>query len=172
MRGVLRGVNVHAYTAPANPATIVRIDGTASLTITPRITVADCNFTNAPATATDILFGGTSNAAKVFFRSNTWRVFPKPSAAMSASNFAAATFTTATGNQYIGGDPAEIQFANGTGAAITAIDVSKDNVTYENVWTQASGVMAQSVEAYVDNGDYVKVTFATTQPTTRVVFLK
>jgi hypothetical protein len=106
------------------------------------------------------------------FRNIVWKSgqYPKPSAAMSANNFAAATFTTAVGNQYTGGLPAEIHFQTGTGAAITAIATSKDGSTYEQVYAQASAAMAQDVLVPVDNGDFVKVTFATTQPTTRVRF--
>jgi hypothetical protein len=58
------------------------------------------------------------------------------------------------------------------GAGITKIELSKDGTTYEQVYVQASGAMAQDVLVPVDNGDYVRVTFATTQPTTRVRFGK
>jgi hypothetical protein len=54
--------------------------------------------------------------------------------------------------------------------AITKIEASKDGTNYEEAWNQASGVMAQDVLVPVDNGDYIKVTFSTTQPTTRVRF--
>jgi hypothetical protein len=130
-------------------------------------------FKNAPASHAEFSFQTpTTQRPLTFLQNIRWRVFPPASAAMGATNFAAATFTTATGNQYIGGAPADIHFATGTGAAITAIDVSKDGATYENAYTQASGAMANSVLVPVDNGDYLKVTFATTQPTTRVRFKK
>jgi hypothetical protein len=151
----------------------ISIRGTSTLAIPTRLDIENCDFTLAPAGIVDVLFTAAPlNQDKVYFRGNKWRTYPKPSAAMGTTNFAAATFTTATGNQYIGGDSAEIHFATGTGAAVTAIDVSKDGTTYENAYTQASGAMAQSVLVPVDNGDYVKVTFATTQPTTRVRFRK
>jgi len=128
----------------------------------------DCDLTNFPGVSSLGINIGTPSKPFVDFEDVRWKVFPKPSEAMGAGNFTTATFTTATGNQFIGGGRAEIHFANGTGAAITKIEVSKDGTTYEAVWTQASGVMAQDVFAPVDNGDFVKVTFTTTQPTTRV----
>jgi len=107
-------------------------------------------------------------------RDIAYATYPKPSAAMGVSNFATSTFTTATGNRYLGGHQALIQFLQGSGAGITAIDMSKDGTTYENYLTQAAGAMPSGTDLFipVDNGDYIKVTFATTQPTTRVVFLK
>lgn len=133
-------------------------------------TLNSCDFSKLPS-ALEVVHDTLSTSGPFVFNAGTrWRTFPKASAAMGATNFASATFTTAVGNQYIGGTAAEIHFANGSGAAITAIAVSKDGVTYENAYEQASGVMANDVLVPVDNGDFVKVTFATTQPTTRVRF--
>jgi hypothetical protein len=145
--------------------------GTASLTIPQQLIFEEADFRALASGQLETLFAVVpQNQDKITFVGTNWRVFPKPSAAMGTSNFAAATFTSTVGNQYVGGSPAEIHFATGTGAGITTIDVSKDGATYENVYTQASGAMAQSVLVPVDNGDFVKVTFATTQPTTRVRF--
>lgn len=136
------------------------------------IIVHDSNFAGLAVVSTNVTFtGATTLQPNVRYSGNTWRV-AKPSAAMGASNFAAATFTTATGNQYIGGEAADIHFATGTGAAITLIEASKDGVIYEQVYAQASGAMAQNVLVPADHGDYIRVTFATTQPTTRVRFRK
>lgn len=135
--------------------------------------IYNSDFAGLAAGSNNVVFtGATTLQSKTRFINNAWRVFPKPSAAMGASNFAAATFTTATGNQYIGNNQADIHFASGSGAAITLIEASKDGTTYESVYSQASGVMAQNVLVPVDHGDFIRVTFATTQPTTRVRFKK
>jgi hypothetical protein len=135
------------------------------------ILLHDSNFVGLASGSTVVNFsGGTTLQKNTRFSNVIPRVFPKPSAAMSAASFTTATFTTAVGNQYIGNFPADIHFATGTGAAITVIATSKDGTTYEQVYSQASGAMATDVVTPVDHGDFVKVTFATTQPTTRVRF--
>jgi hypothetical protein len=145
-----------------------QIAGTAQLGITNSLVIRDCDFRYLSGAA--FTFNDATNRPKVYLYHNRLPVFPNPSVAMGTTNFAAATFTTATGNQYIGGTEADIHFATGTGAAITAIATSKDGTTYEQVYAQTSGAMAQDVLVPVENADYVKVTFATTQPTTRVRF--
>jgi hypothetical protein len=133
------------------------------------VLIDDCDFGGVGVANSEVRFSTVpQNQDKVRVRNAGTFTYPKPSAAMSTTNFAAATFTTAVGNQYVGCWDADIHFANGTGAAVTKIEVSKDGTTYEEVWNQASGVMAQDVLVPVETGDYVKVTFATTQPTTRV----
>jgi hypothetical protein len=149
---------------------VILINPAAQLTITPALDIVDCDFSQLPAGATEVFHVDNTNQAKVFYKGNKWRTFPKVRQVMGAGNFAAATFTTTVGNQYIGGDPATIWFGVGSGSGITTIDLSKDGTNYDNVYTQASGAMAQSVYVPVDNGDYIKVTFATTQPSTRVMF--
>jgi hypothetical protein len=185
MSGVIRRVkflNLSADTAPW----CIWIHPTSSLTIQGRIDIEECDFRLVPASAVEIKHSDNTNQPFVFYRNNRWRTFPKASAAMGTANFAAATFTTATGNQYNGGDPAEIHFAKNTGQGISKIEVSKDGTTYEAVFEQSAaattatdgtaltnaGGMIQDVLVPVDNGDFVKVTFATTQPTTRVRFRK
>lgn len=170
--GTIRGMRPVNLTTDL-AATGISIRGTDYVTISSAIRIIDCDL-SACVTAKEITFFTDTgdNRAKVFAEKIAWKVNPKPSAAMGTTNFAAAAFTSGVGNQYLGLTPAEIHFANGTGAAITKIEVSKDGTTYEEVWNQASGVMSQDVLVPVDNGDYVKVTFATTQPTTRVRFKK
>jgi hypothetical protein len=142
-------------------------------TVNEEILLKDCNFVGLATGSTNVNFtGGSTLQSKVRFSNVVYRVWPRPSVAMSGANFAAAAFTTATGNQYIGNAPADIHFATGTGAAITLIEASKDGTTYEQVYAQASGVMATNVLVPVDHGDFIRVTFATTQPTTRVRFKK
>jgi hypothetical protein len=133
------------------------------------ILVHDSNFVGlAAASSTFVFNGATSLRSKVRFSNVVFRVSPRPSAAMDAQTFTTAAFATGVGNQYIGNYAADLHFATGSGAAITAIATSKDGVTYEQVYAQASGAMAVDFMTPVDQGDYVKVTFATTQPTTRV----
>lgn len=167
-RGKIRAMECVSMSGDTNP-TGVRIRGSGTLTITNSLDFYDCDFSQMPA-GTEFTVDDNTNKAKTYFWNTKWIVFPKASAAMGAATFAAGTFTTATGNQYIGGSPADIHFATGTGAAITTIAASKDGTTYEEVYTQASGAMAQDVLVPVDNGDFIKVTFATTQPTTRIRF--
>jgi hypothetical protein len=137
----------------------------ANPTLTPKILIADCDFTNG-LTNSDISIPA-SQAPAIYLERNVWHTYPKPSVAVSSSNFNTGTFTSTTGNQYIGGYGATIQMTGGAG--VTLIDLSKDGSTYDNVWTQASGVLTQTVQFHVDNGDRVKITFATTQPTVRVI---
>lgn len=145
--------------------------GSGTLTINGEIRVEDCDCVKLPgSSAGEVEVADNTNKAKVNVIGMKWRTFPKPSAAMGTSNFASATWTTATANQYIGGSPAEIHFANGSGAGITKIEASKDGTTYEAIWDQASGAMAQDVLVAVDNGDFLRLTYATTAPTTRVRF--
>lgn len=168
LRGTFSRVKILNLTDDTQPR-IFTIGSSANLTVANQILIEDCDFVRAPSGTAEVLFlTPGQNQDKVYFKNNKWRTFPKPSAAMSASNFASATFTSATGNQYIGGDPAEIHFAGGSGAGITKIEASKDGTTYEEMYSQASGAMAQDVFVPVDNADYIRVTFATTQPTTRV----
>jgi hypothetical protein len=145
----------------------------ATPTVNEEILLKDCNFIGLASGSTNVNFtGGSTLQSKVRYSNVVHRVWPRPSAAMAGSNFASSTFTTATGNQYIGNSPADIHFATGTGAAITLIEASKDGTTYEQVYAQASGAMATNVLVPVDHGDFIRVTFATTQPTTRVRFQK
>lgn len=136
------------------------------VTISPSLTLNDCNFTGMSAgSEVAIPF---ANRPQVYLNAIRWRTFPKPSVGISVNTFAAASFTTANGNQYYAGYPAEIHFASGTGSGVTKIEASKDGTTYEEVYAQSSGAMAQDFVVRVDNGDYVRVTFSTTQPTVRV----
>jgi hypothetical protein len=174
LRGSIRKLRVVNVTGDTAPKGIV-VRTTTSLSISDALWVEDCDFKGFPSGGLPIDYTDATNRPKVYLygvKGYTTMTWPVPSVAMSATNFAAGTFTTATGNQYIGGNPAEIHFATGTGAGVTLIEASKDGTTYEQMYAQASGAMAQNVLVPVDNGDYVRVTFSTTQPTTRVRFRK
>lgn len=163
----VRRVNALVEGAPQTAA--VSLAGGSIAFAKPPGHILDCDLQNL-TTGFEIIHTTAGMEPKVKYQNIKWATFPKASVAMGATNFLAATFTTAVGNQYIGGSDADIHFATGTGAAITAIATSKDGSTYEQVYAQGSGAMAQDFVTPVENGDYVKVTFATTQPTTRVRF--
>lgn len=148
----------------------------ATLTIRGRIYLEDTGLSTTPAGYTQgiIYASGTSNAPNVIARNTRWRGYPLLPAAITANTpqappFAATTWTSATGNQYYGPFPGRLVFTQGTGAGITAIAIARQKSdgtadTYYNLWTQAAGALAQSVPVELEPGDFVKVTFATTQP--------
>jgi hypothetical protein len=167
--GTIRRLHVLAMTDDPAPFAI-RFGSTTTNPVGARgVLIDDCDFFGVGVSNSEVRFSTVpQNQDKVRIRNAGTYIYPKPSAAMSTTNFAAATFTTGVGNQYVGCWDADIHFANGTGAAVTKIEASKDGTTYEEMWNQASGAMAQDVLVPVETGDYIKATFATTQPTTRV----
>lgn len=171
IRGRIKYIGWESFSGGDTTPALTNISASSFIAIDGALIFDQVDLRRDPAASPAIIgISDATNKAKVYVRSATPPTFPIPSASVGSTNFAAASFTSATGNQYLGLLPAEIQFATGTGAGITAIDASKDGTTYENVYTQASGALAQSVIVPVENGDFVKVTFATTQPTGRVRF--
>lgn len=170
LRGTIRGIRLGTISDDTGPRGIL-VRGTGTLTIPNEILVEDCDFVRMPAGVAEFAFVTPTNAARIRASGIKWRTaYPRASAALGTLNFVSGSWTTATGNQYIGLVDAEVHFANATGAGITKIESSKDGTTYEANWEQSSGAMAQDVLVPVENGDYVRVTFATTQPVTRVRF--
>lgn len=176
LSGTVRGIRVRSITGDTTP-TIVQLESSANLTVPTELTFADCDFQNTPAGGFEFVYQGTTGAGgtnmRKFIRYDRikWRVYPRPAQGQNLTNFTLGAWTTATGNQYIGGSKAVLNFLTATGAGITAIDRSIDGgTTYYNCYTQASGAMANSVQVPVNPRDFIKVTFATTQPTTEVLY--
>jgi hypothetical protein len=169
VNGELRRIHVLNLSDDTGAAAVRFGAQTTAVTTPNRVDIDDCDFTALTSGQTEILFSTNNNLKPFVYATGIrWRAYPKASSAVDANSFAAATFTTATGNQYINLVAAEIHFATGTGSGVTKIEASKDGTTYEQVYAQASGAMAQDVLVPVDNGDYIRITFTGTQPTVRV----
>lgn len=174
LQGSIKGIRVRSIVGDTTP-TGVTVNGTALLTIpTTSSLIVGGDFSGGPAGMSGKEFAYTSNQNRLGIRYQNYipQAGVRVPTALNLAAFVAGTWTTATGNQYVGGSSGSVMFVNGTGAGITAIDWSADNVTYYNMHTQASGVMTDSIQVDVDPGDYVKVTFATTQPTANIRFRK
>jgi hypothetical protein len=169
LRGTIRGIRLGTISDDTGPRGVI-IRGTGTLTISNEVLIDDCDFVRMPSGVSEFLFTTPINRSKVRLKNIQYRIRPHLPAALGTLNFDQGSWTTATANQYIGGHDAEVHFLAATGAGITKIEASKDGTTYEEMWTQSSGVMSQDVMVPVENGDYMKVTFATTQPTTKVRF--
>lgn len=162
-------INVQQIVGDTTPQYAV-IGNTATLTPSPELKFADCDFTKGPAGATPFLYTATNNRAKVRYDNVRFPTYPRAAAAQSTTNFTTATFTSGTGNQYIGGSRATINFANGSGTGVTLIERSIDGgATYFQVHSQASGVLTDAINPTVNPGDFIRVT-ATTPPTCTCLF--
>jgi hypothetical protein len=106
-----------------------------------------------------------ANKAATHTQKNAWKGFPAPTTLTG--------LTTAVGKALGTQWPALVSFAAGSGAGITAIDISTNNgTTYTNLLTQASGALpsgfSQSFGPFPSDA-LVKATFATTQPTINLI---
>jgi hypothetical protein len=169
VRGQISRAKILNWSGSETAPRLIEFQGTGLLTIDKRIDVTECDISSGPASTVLTLFQATSNRASVYERSNIYRTFP-PARTTDNSKFNSGTFTTATGNQYLGGYPALVSLSGGV--AVTAADISVDNSTYVNVLTQASGAVTNPTNFYINHGDYLKLTFTTTAPTVSVTPLR
>jgi hypothetical protein len=165
IRGV-RFVNLGSDTTSKG----LRFGSTTNLTIGPKaIAVQGCDFANIGGT--EFQLDATQAAlGAIITRGNRWKTKPVP--------VALTGLVTGTGKR-LGAQAASVvwqshvQFLQGSGAAITAIDYSTDDGgTYTNLVTQASAALPGGTGPKIgplNPADLIKVTFTTTQPTTTLV---
>ena len=143
------------------------IRGTATLTVSGKLLFEDNDWSIMPNASSNCLFivTGTQNKDKVLARNNLYPTAIAPTTMTGV--------VTATGQQLLTDWDAIVSFQQGTGAGITAIDISTDGgTTYKNILTQAAAAMPAGPSLQVGplrSLDYVKVTFTTTQPTINVI---
>jgi hypothetical protein len=149
----------------------VWIGSTANLTISPGpVLVEDCDL-GAITGSTEIVADATQTAlGAVAVRDIRWKTRPAP--------VGFTGLVTATGKR-LGAQAATViwrslvQFVPGSGAGITAIDVSTNNgTTWTNLLTQAAGAMPAGtalVAGPLSPDAQIRVAFTTTQPTITLV---
>ena len=148
----------------------VTVRGTGYLTIPTgkQIMIADSDLVQAKAGSEVVLVSDTAIQTRVFQRNLAYHTTNGQPAPTTLTGL-----VTATGKVFGTGWPALVQFVQGSGTAITAIDISTNGgTTYTNVLTQASGAMPAGQDIIVGpvRGDsLVKVTFTTTQPTINLI---
>jgi hypothetical protein len=181
MRGVVKRFRYAAWGASGDTTPHgIRISGTGSLTIGGRIDIDSCDFSKDPGGFSIYFATAGQNCDKTFIRNTNWKLvgdnagtiwpaWPTRQTTGTIRHFDnSGTWVSGTGATYLGATPADLIVPVSTGVAVTAVDVSRDGTNYDNVYTQASGAMAQTLVTPIDPGDKVKITFATTAPTVAV----
>jgi len=128
--------------------------------------ISECDLSNA-AGGNEFSFPTATDKGLVHIRGTRYRNGTPP----VPTNFTG--LVTATGKRLDTGWDAFAIFTQGSGSAITAIDVSANTgTTYTNVLTQGSGAMpagAALVVGPLTSDSLIKATFTTTQPTITLV---
>lgn len=163
MSGAFRRIRFLNWTDDTGPSGIL-ISSSATLTILGKITVENCDFNGLAGGGTEINVNA-NQVTQVFASHNRWKNKPVPSTL--------AGLTTATGQALGKLYPVLVSFVQGSGAAVTAIDISTNaGSTYKNILTQASGALPAGFSQTVGplpTDALVKVTFTTTQPTINLI---
>ncbi len=177
IRGVIRNFKQIAQSGTTNPKGI-NIGDTTKLSIVsplPSQTAAtlnfeNCDFSNSPSGVggNELYYadGGNAGDNKVNVQHHAIIYKTKPAPVTMSG------FVSGTGKAWDGGYIGTAIFTQGSGAGITAIDVSHNaGTTYTNVLTQSSGAMPAGacLSVPVKCGSLLKITFATTAPTVTVV---
>ena len=161
-RGVLKGIGPHTVSGDGSPIGI-RFGPSNTYGV---LSVQDSDLSGASA-GSEFSFATAGDSAKVRVARVRRRngTVPAPSALTG--------LVTATGKALGTGYSCTVQFVQGSGSGITAIDISTDGgTTYTNLLTQASGAMPAGADLTVGpltTDSLVKVTFATTQPTINMI---
>jgi hypothetical protein len=127
--------------AASNPRGIVT-GSTATLTIPSELSIEDCDFTAMPSPSADIALG-SGQETKVRMERNKWRVFPLPPAGVTVGT-SPYLFRSLKGYR---------QRVVVRGGTVTLIEFSRDGTTFYDVG-ETSGMF------FLDNGDYLRVTYS------------
>ena len=139
------------------------VRGTASVTLAYPFPIEDWDFSGMTVGGGEVFYADNTNKAVMHTRRCVYKTTPVPT---TWSGFASTTAY----QQAFGWD-ALLQFAQGSGTAITAIDFSTDGTHFTNFLTQASGALPAGFDQVLllPAGGWLKLTFTGTQPTINVV---
>lgn len=165
--GSIRNLRYTTYSKDAAPR-CVTVYGTATLTITDRLTIENCDFSAMAAGGDEIHFEGTSNAAKVFSRGNVYKNLKAPTELTLAGSGTGTLLKTVY--------PVTIQLVPGTGTEVTKVEYSTDGGAHytEILPTQVKGKVPAAptllTAGPLPTNTYIQAVYAGgTQPTIKLV---
>lgn len=166
IKGTFKNVNILNLTGGAsNRGFVVRGTGFLTIPAGQIIAIENCDLRGATSGNEILMVNDTAIQTAVVARTNAWTTVPAPTTLTG--------LVTATGKALGTKFDCIAVFTPGSGAGITAIDVSTNGgTTYTNVLTQASAAMPAGLPLKigpVPASVLIKVTFATTQPTINLI---